>query len=66
MTDEDQSACAGCRKWVDEDHFCYGCKHYICDECDDGITSRAAQTAGPHDFAAHLEKMSDPYEEGEW
>ena len=38
----------------------------ICDECDDGISSRAAQTIGAHDLAAHLEKMSDPYEEEEW
>lgn len=61
MTEDQRPTCAGCGESVDADHLCYGCNHYICDECDDGITSRAAQTVGPHDLSAHLEKAGEDY-----
>ena len=62
MTDEEQRPkCAGCGEAVDEDHLCFGCKNYVCDECDDGISSRAAQTFGPHDLNAHLEPAGEDY-----
>ena len=63
MTDEQRPKCAGCAEPVDEDYFCFGCKNYICDDCDDGISSRAAQTFGEHDLAAHFEKAGEDYPE---
>lgn len=26
--------CYFCKEVTDEDHYCYGCKHYVCDKCD--------------------------------
>ncbi len=61
MTEAQRPKCAGCAEPVDEAYFCRGCKSYICEDCDNGLSSRAAQTFGEHDLAAHFEEAGGDY-----
>jgi len=47
--------CFNCQKSVDENSFCFGCKNYICDECDvNGIN-----LFGKHQCEDHLFNNED-------
>jgi hypothetical protein len=51
----DQATCFNCGKDVEEESFCHGCEHYVCDECDQNHG-----LLGAHDEEDHL---NDPDEE---
>ncbi len=50
--------CVHCNKDTDEDHFCYGCKTYVCDECEAGW-SVAEASGGGHTPKDHLEAADE-------
>jgi hypothetical protein len=41
--------CRVCDKLCNEDDFCYGCKEYICEECD----FSSGSPMGDHSWEAH-------------
>jgi len=43
--------CYFCEKEVTEDDYCFGCKHYVCEDCD-----HAPLTIGDHDVDDHQEE----------
>jgi hypothetical protein len=46
-----EAKCFNCGDPVDQDNFCHGCEHYVCDACDQRqYTGRM----GPHDKSDHL------------
>lgn len=46
-----EGKCFACGKDVDHDDYCYGCKAYVCDECDQRQYTGAI---GPHKPEDHL------------
>lgn len=44
--------CFNCGKAVTEDDFCFGCKAYVCEECN---TNGLNVPWGGHDKSAHTE-----------
>ncbi|MBA7520393.1 hypothetical protein ES705_12489 [subsurface metagenome] len=32
---EKSGECYFCRKEVTSEYYCYGCKHYVCEDCED-------------------------------
>lgn len=52
--------CWHCEREVDKEYFCYGCKKYICDDCEEW-ESVATRTMGPHDPMDHLTKFEEEY-----
>lgn len=50
-------ACYFCKKEVDKENFCHGCKTVVCDECD---VAAPNVPWGPHDPEAHLEEHDEP------
>ena len=42
--------CYFCGKEVTDDDYCYGCKHYVCDECE------SEQPSGNHNVEDHKEE----------
>ena len=50
--------CALCGKGgMDESDWCFGCDHYVCDDCSVGVTW------GRHPLEAHMEDDFDGVEE---
>lgn len=39
--------CYFCGKEVTNEHYCYGCRHYVCEECDE------TQPVGYHQVKEH-------------
>lgn len=50
--------CYHCEKEVGDEFFCYGCKKYICGDCED-MESIAASTMGHGDPMDHVTKFED-------
>jgi hypothetical protein len=46
-----RSKCALCGKTVDDGSLCYGCKEYVCDDCDPGLET----PLGKHSLDVHRE-----------
>jgi hypothetical protein len=44
--------CHFCKKTKDEDHFCHGCKHTVCEDCDTNFD----MPFGPHSVDTHVEE----------
>lgn len=57
MIDNDP-LCFNCEKATDRDHYCHGCRVFICDECEAGY-SKASATIGSHEPADHLVEADD-------
>lgn len=49
---KDQNVCAhpDCKTPLDQEHFCFGCNFFICDECD------TQYPMGPHVVIDHWEQ----------
>ena len=56
--------CTHCNKNTDKNQFCYGCKTYVCDNCE-VAWSVAAAGFGGHAPEDHLEKAEEEEEEEE-
>jgi hypothetical protein len=54
--------CYFCEKVTDEEHYCYGCKHYVCEDCDERGMDLPF---GEHDVEDHQSTEEDRDEE-EW
>jgi hypothetical protein len=48
MNNNNLPRCYFCDSNVDEDFLCYGCKHYVCDDCES-----AEPPFGPHTIDDH-------------
>jgi len=46
--------CYFCEKEVTEDTYCFGCKHYVCEDCD-----QTPLIAGPHNVDEHQQEDED-------
>lgn len=49
---KDGEPCALCGAITQREDYCFGCKSYVCDDCDPGLSD----TCGAHDVADHLEQ----------
>lgn len=57
-----EKKCVECEKPCDEDSYCFGCKHYICDACD---VSAGMTPMGAHRVECHLtppEEIDDDFD----
>ncbi len=53
MTTQEQTVCFFCEKPQNEDAFCHGCRHFVCDDC-----STRDLPFGAHEV--------DDHRDGEW
>lgn len=54
-------ACFFCGRITDEDHFCMGCNHHVCDDCDYSPGLR-----GVHDVYDHQDPDEDWADADDW
>jgi hypothetical protein len=52
--------CYFCEEVTDEDHYCFGCGHYVCDNCDEDT-----QNIGDHNVEDHQDEEEEENEEEE-
>lgn len=52
-----EGVCIGCERVISRDHYCFGCKQFICEACDQ--TKGAA--CGDHDPDLHLIDTDQPF-----
>jgi hypothetical protein len=46
--------CHFCKRVVSEEDYCYGCSHYVCQECE----TNPEMPGAPHDVTEHV-KLDD-------
>jgi len=49
--------CYFCEEITDEDHYCFGCEHYVCEKCD------TSQPFGDHNVEDHQSTEEERDEE---
>lgn len=45
--------CFFCKKVIDHQHFCYGCKQYVCDDCCASAEGWSVADATGHGHSVH-------------
>ena len=52
--------CYSCGTSLDDAYFCFGCKEFICDDCD-----RNSECVGSHSVGCHLSEPYNDYDDGD-
>lgn len=63
MSKTSNPTCCFCGKAVTDDSYCYGCEHYVCEDCD----HRDPGAMGSHPFEDHEgEEEAEGLDTDEW